>query len=123
VNARRQGVDGEQGSYMLRFGRFIRKLERLQGEDKLFFLVENVVLTGEDLENVCDAFGLEWDPIEFDSQYFSPQVYIWCRACCFLCNQYQPKMHDSCYVVSCFVFALQYPKTSPFSHKYPSGTE
>jgi site-specific DNA-cytosine methylase len=72
VNARRKGADGEQGSYMVRFGMFIRTLERLQREDmprcKLFFLVENVVLTGDDLEQVCDAFGLEWDPIELDAQ-------------------------------------------------------
>ena len=72
MNARRKGVDGDQGSYMVRFGMFIRMLERLQRVDmphcKLFFLVENVVLTGDDLAKVCDAFGLEWDPIELDAQ-------------------------------------------------------
>jgi hypothetical protein len=72
VNARRKGAHGEQGSYMIRFGMFIRTLERLQRHDmphcKLFFLVENVVLFGDDLEQVCNAFGLEWDPIELDAQ-------------------------------------------------------
>lgn len=72
VNARRKGVKGQQGQYMLEFARFIRELERLQQPHPLWFLVENVVLRGDDLFVVRDAFGIEWDPVELDALYLSP---------------------------------------------------
>jgi site-specific DNA-cytosine methylase len=75
VNARREGVEGEQGQYMVRFGLLIRSLEQLQKNRlnrPLFFLAENVPLNGDDLWRVREAFGLDWDPITFDAQYLSP---------------------------------------------------
>jgi site-specific DNA-cytosine methylase len=75
VNAGRQGTQGVQGSYLLRFGRLIRHLERLQersGQQKLFFLVENVFLREQDLVEIRDAFGIDWNPFEFDAHYISP---------------------------------------------------
>ena len=75
VNARRQGTEGDQGKYMLQFGRTIRLLERLQRSMynvDLFFLAENVWLKGDDLSEVRDAFGFDWDPILLDAFYLSP---------------------------------------------------
>lgn len=72
VNANRQGVQGSQGQYMLKFGRMIRKIERLQRPNPLFFLAENVILKGDDLEETRDAFGLDFDPITVDAMYLSP---------------------------------------------------
>jgi len=76
VNAYRKGVEGRQGSYLVQFGIFIRSLEAAQkkkfGKDQIFFLAENVLLNGDDLKVVCEAFKISWDPIEFDAQYISP---------------------------------------------------
>jgi hypothetical protein len=75
VNAGRQGVNGTQGSYLLRFGRLIRDVERLQernGQQKLFLLVENVFLKEQDLVEIRDAFGIDWNPFEFDAHSISP---------------------------------------------------
>mmetsp|Transcript_35563 Transcript_35563/g.82595 ORF Transcript_35563/g.82595 Transcript_35563/m.82595 type:complete len:540 (-) Transcript_35563:514-2133(-) len=77
VNARRQGHMGEQGTYMLRFGQLIRKIEKYQ-ETKydrphpLFFLAENVFLSGDDLFAVRDAFQFNFDPVALDAMYLSP---------------------------------------------------
>ena len=57
---------------MVQFGRFIRKIERLQSPHPLFFLAENVWLKGDDLEAVREAFGFDWDPVLIDALYFSP---------------------------------------------------
>ena len=72
VNARREGHEGDQGRYMLNFGRTIRKIERYQHPHSLYFLAENVRLHGQDKQEVMDAFGLDWDPIELDAKYLSP---------------------------------------------------
>ena len=56
---------------MIEFLRMIRNIERRQ-EIPLFFLVENVVFTGDDLEAVREASGFDFDPIEVDAMYFSP---------------------------------------------------
>ena len=57
---------------MLSFGRRIREIERYQTPHPIFFLAENVFLSGADLADVRDAFGLDWDPIALDAQYLSP---------------------------------------------------
>ena len=72
MNANREGFEGEQGQYLLSFGRRIREIERYQLPHPVFFLAENVFLTGADLKEVREAFGLDWDPVALDSQYFSP---------------------------------------------------
>lgn len=72
VNANRQGYTGDQGSLMIRFGKVIRKIEKMQGDHPLFFLAENVVVDHDDLAAVRNAFQTDWDPILFDAQYVSP---------------------------------------------------
>lgn len=72
VNAFREGASGDQGQYMIQFGGFIRKLERLQHNHPVFFLAENVRLQDQDREAVRDAFGFDWDPIQLDALYVSP---------------------------------------------------
>lgn len=57
---------------MVRFGQFIRLLERLQRPHPVFFMAENVVLRKDDMRVVKDAFGFDWDPINLDALYFSP---------------------------------------------------
>jgi hypothetical protein len=57
---------------MIQFGRFIRTVENLQAPSPLFFLAENVVVSGKDLDAVKDAFGFDWDPITLDALYLSP---------------------------------------------------
>jgi len=72
VNAQRQGVKGQQGQLMLEFGRFIRKLERLQSPHPLLFMAENVLMKDADLAEAREAFAVDFDPIEFDAAYVSP---------------------------------------------------
>jgi len=72
VNANREGARGKQGNYLVEMGKFIRILERLQGQQPVYFLVENVVLAGEDLRTVNEAFGMDIDPINIDAKDFSP---------------------------------------------------
>ena len=67
VNARREGIEGEQGRYMLQFGRMIRSIERSQRSIErsqqphpLFFLAENVFLRGDDLQAAREAFAFDW---------------------------------------------------------------
>lgn len=76
VNARREGSEGDQGQFMIHFGSLIRRMERLQQVEfdghRLFFLAENVVFRGDDLETVRSAYGMDWDPIDFDAKYVSP---------------------------------------------------
>lgn len=57
---------------MLEFGRLIRKLERFQSPHPLLFMAENVLMKGADLEEVREAFAVDFDPIEFDAAYVSP---------------------------------------------------
>ena len=47
LNARRQGVDGVQGSYMPRFGTLIQKIQRSQPGHHVFFLAENTILRND----------------------------------------------------------------------------
>ena len=57
---------------MLSFLSMIREIEHRQmAQDgrPLFFLVENVKLDGADLEEVRDASGFEFDPIEIDGEW------------------------------------------------------
>ena len=72
VNSYAQGTQGEQGKYLLELGRVVRAIERIQSPHPLYFLAENVVLSGAERETVDDAFGLTWDPINLNSQDFSP---------------------------------------------------
>jgi hypothetical protein len=75
-NANAQGIDGQQGQYLPQFLKFIRRVEHYQKKKTknhpLFFVVENVILTGKNLEEVNGAFQFDWDPIMLDAGYFSP---------------------------------------------------
>ena len=57
---------------MLEFGRFIRKLERLQSPHPLLFMAENVLMKDADLAEAREAFAVDFGPIEFDAAYVSP---------------------------------------------------
>lgn len=76
VNARRQGTQGESGSYMVRFGQTIRAIEQLQLRlelpHPLFFLAENVVLRKDLMTVRDDGFGFDFDPVILDALYVSP---------------------------------------------------
>ena len=52
-------------------GKFVRTLERLQ-HTPVYYLAENVFLTGSELHEVNAAFGIDWDPINLDAKDFSP---------------------------------------------------
>jgi hypothetical protein len=86
VNARRQGTEGEQGKYMLRFGRLVRKIGKqyrvltsIPRKYPVFFMAENTVLRNSghvslaegDLETIKAAFGTNWE-LTFDSKDVSP---------------------------------------------------
>ena len=72
VNAYREGVEGLQGSYLTNFGRFIRLVERIQTPKPLYFLAENVIVSGMDKDEINDAFGFDWDPVNVDAKDLSP---------------------------------------------------
>ena len=72
MNAAHKDFEGKQKEYLLSFGRRIREIERYQACHVMFFLVETMFVTGDDLTKVREAFELDWDPIALDSQYFSP---------------------------------------------------
>ena len=49
------------------------ELEKKFGKKQnLFFIAENVILRGDDLKEVCNAFEHAYDPIEIDALYLSP---------------------------------------------------
>jgi site-specific DNA-cytosine methylase len=78
ANANRLGVEGRQGSYMVRFGNFIRKLQKLQ-DRPIYFLAENTVLRNTKNKNLVDgdlsvieeAFSVTVS-ITFDAKEVSP---------------------------------------------------
>jgi site-specific DNA-cytosine methylase len=72
INALRQGYQGVQGQYIIRFGRLIRRIEQLQHPRPIFFVAENVFVTGDDRRQIMEAFKFDWDPISLDAQYLSP---------------------------------------------------
>jgi hypothetical protein len=57
---------------MMEFSRTVRRIEAhpAQKGRKIFFLAENVILRGDDVEAVSDAFGMP--PLSLDSSCFSP---------------------------------------------------
>jgi site-specific DNA-cytosine methylase len=61
VNKSCKGIDGEPGQLMLQFGKLIKRIQQhpLQNGSSLFFLVENVRLTGKDMQAASTAFGVE----------------------------------------------------------------
>ena len=79
VNASREGLQGQQGSYMLRTARFLRAIQKRQ-TCRIFFLLENIVIRNDknlplqqgDLHRINQELGLDWDPIELDAKDFSP---------------------------------------------------
>jgi site-specific DNA-cytosine methylase len=82
VNARRQGVDGSQGKYMVQFGELvvaIKERQRRLHQRPVFFLAENTAIGDHkdrplekgDLSRIKAAFGLDW-AILFDSRMFTP---------------------------------------------------
>lgn len=74
INASRKGTAGEQGKYMLQCGKFIRTIVRMQQTMKhsVFFLAENVVTTRKNLDDICKAFGMDWDPVRLNAEKVSP---------------------------------------------------
>lgn len=82
ANARREGVDGAQGRYMVRFGALIARMGSLKNQKgrRIHFLAENSVLYDSrdkkygdgDRAKICKAFGIDWDPLEVDAKDFSP---------------------------------------------------
>jgi hypothetical protein len=74
VNGTRKGVLGKQGQYLIAFGDLIKQIREHVGQKNqhLFFLVENVILSGNDLIQAREAYGITWDPVEFDAKYVSP---------------------------------------------------
>jgi C-5 cytosine-specific DNA methylase len=80
VNATRKGTEGEQGKYIVSFGKLVRRIQEAQPDHHLFFLSENVVLdnnngsneTGQgNLATTLDAFGA-LDSVVLDSALYSP---------------------------------------------------
>ena len=78
INAYRQGTSGKQGQYMIRFGKFIQEIKRIQNQhgiqDPIFFLAENVVTRKENLEDIRAAFGMDWDPVRLNAASVSPNL-------------------------------------------------
>eukprot|EP00970_Alexandrium_tamarense_P009167 scaffold1803_cov195-Alexandrium_tamarense.AAC.43 len=74
VNAYRQGVHSEKGSYMLRFAKLvtlIRKHQQKQHQqEQLYFLCENVPQRWDDQGSIETCFGIS--PVLLDAQTLSP---------------------------------------------------
>ena len=79
LNAHREGVNGDQGSYMPRFGTLIRRIQRMQPKHNVFFLAENTILRNDkeknledgDLETIKASFGVQW-AMDVDAVCFTP---------------------------------------------------
>lgn len=72
ANANRQGVQGDQGNYILRFSEIVQEIKNhcLQKGEPVFFLCENVPISSNDgLETIEEKFGTIG--ITVDSKYFS----------------------------------------------------
>jgi len=72
ANANRQGVQGEMGSYILRFSEIVQEVKNhsLQKGEPVFFLCENVPISSNDgLEVIEEKF--QTIGITVDSKYFS----------------------------------------------------
>jgi hypothetical protein len=74
VNARAQGVHGKSGQLLLRTGDLIQKImqHRNQVGRHVFYLVENVVLYGDNLHQVTTSHFNDIAPWTIDSACFSP---------------------------------------------------
>ena len=72
INARRKGVNGGQGKYLKELGQLIDRIQKHQLQQKrhLFFLTENTIRRGKDLDEISEAFRIT--PLEVDAHYFSP---------------------------------------------------
>jgi site-specific DNA-cytosine methylase len=80
VNATRKGTAGEQGRYIVSFGKLVQRIQKAQPDHPLYFLSENVVLDNNDKSNqtgkgnlatVLDAFGTT-NFVLLDAQSYSP---------------------------------------------------
>ena len=71
VNANRTGVDSAKGQYMPKFAQLIKRIKnhKLQRNEPVFFLCENVTLKWKDMP-FEPLFGIS--PIEIDAQKISP---------------------------------------------------
>ena len=69
VNGYGNGTKGKQGIYLVQMGKFIKILEIAQEkkfkQEKLLFLMKNILLKGDNLRIFSDIFEISWDPIEF----------------------------------------------------------
>jgi site-specific DNA-cytosine methylase len=73
VNATRKGTDGEQGKYIVSFGKLVQRIQAVQRDHHLYFLSENVVLDNNDKSIVQGAFDTtDFDSVVLDSQQYSP---------------------------------------------------
>jgi len=73
INADRQGIEGYQGSYMMKFASLIHKIKKhaLQNENPLFFLCENVPISiKHGLLEIEDKFQVVG--VTLDAKYLSP---------------------------------------------------
>ena len=80
LNAHREGIHGQQGSYMPRFGALIQAIKRIQSSSHhVFFLAENTILRNDgeskledgDLESIKKSFGVQWS-MDVNAAYFTP---------------------------------------------------
>jgi C-5 cytosine-specific DNA methylase len=80
VNATRKGTAGEQGRYIVSFGKLVQRIQKAQPDHPLYFLSENVVLDNNDKSNqtgkgnlatVLDAFGTT-NFVLLDAKSYSP---------------------------------------------------
>jgi hypothetical protein len=82
VNALRKGVDGKEGSYMLKTGELVMQIDnkmRRFDNRPVFFLAENTVISNGrdlplnegDLSRIQGAWDITWDLV-FDSRMVSP---------------------------------------------------
>ena len=71
INAQNKGVVGTNGRYLKMAAEFIVNVQKKQSPHHVWYLIENVVLRGDDLEEICKAFG-DTAPMRVDSYHFSP---------------------------------------------------
>ncbi|KAL7543185.1 hypothetical protein ACHAXR_012598 [Thalassiosira sp. AJA248-18] len=72
INANREGIASVKGRYMIKFADLILRIKnhRLQKNENVFFLCENVQMKEEDLKHFEPKFGIS--PIIIDAQNVSP---------------------------------------------------
>ncbi|KAL7571822.1 hypothetical protein ACA910_002907 [Epithemia clementina (nom. ined.)] len=82
INASRQGLDGKQGSNMLKTAELVKELKQRKRHlgHRLFYIIENVPIPNKpgialaegDRAKICQLLDHPWDPVELDARYFSP---------------------------------------------------